>query len=190
MKRRPQKSRLRSGLQTALLAMAILYAVYFLNYFIPTDLRIYGIRPREIEGLWGILCSPFLHGNYRHLLANTGALFALLLVAFAFSRKLTWVAIIIITLVGGGLVWLFGTANSVHIGASGLIFGLIGFLMFIGFFRREWAALAVSLSVFLLYGGALLSLLSFVPGVSWSGHFFGFAAGVMAAWWTRAAKAG
>ena len=190
MKRRPRKSRLWSGLQTALIAVAILYAIYLLNYIVTTDLRIYGIRPREIEGLWGILCSPFLHGNHRHLFANTGALFALLLAAFTFSRKLTWMALIIIALVGGGLVWVFGTANTVHIGASGLIFGLIGFLMFIGFFRREWAALFVSLAVFLLYGSALLSLLSVVPGVSWSGHFFGFLAGVMAAWWTKAAKTG
>jgi len=152
------------------------------------DLRTYGIRPREVEGLWGIFCSPFLHGNFGHLLANTGALFGLLTVAFVFSRKLTWIAILTITLLSGGLVWVFGTANTIHIGASGLIFGLIGFLMFIGFFRREWTALFVSLAIGFLYGGALLSLLNVVPGISWSGHFFGFIAGVMAAWWTKANK--
>ena len=82
----------------------------------------------------------------------------------------------------------FGTANTIHIGASGLIFGLIGFLLFSGIFRREWTALFVSLAIGFFYGGALLSLLSVVPGISWSGHFFGFLAGVMAAWWTKANK--
>jgi membrane associated rhomboid family serine protease len=95
------------------------------------------------------------------------------------------IAILIITLLGGGLVWVFGTANTIHIGASGLIFGLIGFLLFSGIFRREWTALFVSLAIGFFYGGALLSLLSVVPGISWSGHFFGFLAGVMAAWWTK-----
>ena len=190
MKQRSRKSRFQAGLQTTLFAITLLYCVYFINFFIPVDLRTYGIRPREIKGLWGIICSPFLHGNYEHLLANTGALFALLLAAFTFSRKLTLTAIFIIMVVGGGLVWVFGAANSIHIGASGVIFGLIGFLMFIGIFRREWKALVISLVICLLYGGALLSLLSVTPGTSWSGHFFGFLSGVMAAWWTKADRAG
>ena len=189
MKRKTHKPRFFSSLQTALLGIAILFFIYFLNFFVPMDLRAYGIRPREVDGLWGIICSPFLHGNYSHLLANSGALFALLMVAFTFSRKLTLIAIVIITLLGGGLVWVFGTVNTIHIGASGLIFGLIGFLMFIGIFRREWATLFLSLAVCFLYGGALISLLIVVPGISWSGHFFGFLAGVLAAWWTKTAKA-
>ena len=188
MKHGARKPRFRISLQTTLVTIAGLYASYFLNFIVPMDLRAYGIRPRDMGGLWGILCSPFLHGNYQHLLANTGALFVLLMAAFAFSRKLTWIAILIISVVGGGLVWIFGTANTIHIGASGIIFGLIGFLLFIGFFRREWTAFFVSLAICFLYGGALLSLLNVVPGISWSGHFFGFVAGVMAAWWTKVAK--
>jgi membrane associated rhomboid family serine protease len=155
------------------------------DVFLSADLRLYGIRPRHIDGLWGIAFSPFLHGDTRHLIANTGALFVLLVVSLSFSRKLTMIAIVSIALVGGGLVWVFGGSNTVHIGASGIIFGLIGFLMFVGIFRREWKALVVSLIVLFFYGGALYSLLVYVPGVSWTGHFFGFLSGVLTAWWTR-----
>ena len=112
-------------------------------------------------------------------------LFVLLVVSLSFSRKLTIMAILVISLVGGGLVWLFGGSNTVHIGASGIIFGLIGFLTFIGIFRREWKALLFSLAVFFFYGGTLLSLLRYVPGTSWTGHFFGFLSGALAASWLK-----
>ena len=174
------------NLETALMAVAILWVVYFLNMALPFDLRSFGIRPRNLQGLWGIGVAPLLHGNLDHLIANSGALFVLLIVALSFSRKLTFSAIAIIILIGGSLVWLLGLGNTIHIGASGIIFGLIGFLMFIGVFRREWVALIVSIAVCLLYGGALLSLLQVRPGISWSSHCFGFLSGVMAAWWTKA----
>ncbi len=176
------------NIQIALVAVAILWLVHLLNFVLTIDLRLYGLRPRSLEGLWGILFAPFLHGGFGHLIANTGALFVLLTVAMSFSRGLTIKALLIVCLVGGGLVWLFGGANTVHIGASGIIFGLIGFLMFMGVFRREWVALLFSVVVFFFYGGALFSLLTYVPGISWTGHVFGFLAGVLAAWWTRSEK--
>ena len=83
------------------------------------------------------------------------------------------------------MVWLVGRPETVHIGASGVIFGLIGYLMFLGLFRRNWKAVIISVVVTLFYGGALYSFLVYVPGISWSGHFFGFLSGVLAAWWVR-----
>jgi len=167
--------------------VAAIGAVFVLNLFMPVDLRFYGLRPRQLEGLRGILFMPFLHGNLTHLIANSGTLLVLLAAALSFSRKLTFIALMVITFIGGGLVWLFGGPNTVHIGASGIIFGLIGFLMFIGIFRREWKALFFSIVIFLFYGGALLSLVTYMPGVSWTGHFFGFLSGILAAWWLRQA---
>jgi membrane associated rhomboid family serine protease len=178
----------RKNLQITLIAVSIPVLVYLIDFFIPVDLKVYGIRPRNIQGLWGIAFSPFLHANYGHLIANTGALFVLLFVALAFSRKLTLIALLIIAVLGGGLVWFFSDANTIHIGSSGIIFGLIGFLIFIGVFRREWRALAVSVVICLIYGGALVSLFYYIPGISWTGHFFGFFAGVLAAWWTKAKR--
>ena len=175
----------RTNFETAIIAVVALWLVWLADVLLPVDLRQYGIRPLEVSSLPGILLAPFLHANLPHLIANSGAFFVLLLVSLSFSRRLTIRAAYGIILLGGSMVWFFGSPQTVHIGASGLIFGLIGFLLFAGFFRREWTALFVSVIVFLLYGGALLSLLTYIPGVSWSGHFFGFGAGVLAAWWTR-----
>jgi membrane associated rhomboid family serine protease len=171
------------NIQIAFGIVAALWLVHLLNLFLPLDLRVYGLRPRHIGGLLGIAFSPFLHSSFDHLIANTGALFILLVVSLSFSRKLTFKALSIILIFGGGLVWLFGAGNTVHIGASGVIFGLIGFLMFLGIFRGELKALIFSTAIFLLYGGALFSLLYYIPGISWTGHFFGFVAGVLVAWW-------
>ncbi len=128
---------------------------------------------------------PFLHGNFTHITANSGALLILTTITLSFNRNLGLIALTGIAFIGGFLVWLFGKTNTVHIGASSVIFGLIGFLLFMGFFRREWKAIIISVLVFLFYGSVLLSLLISVPGVSWSGHFFGFLAGIIIAWFTR-----
>ena len=180
--------KIRKNLQLAVIVVSVPWLVYVIDFIVTADLRLYGLRPRHSEGLWGIVGAPLLHVNYGHLIANTGALFILLIVALAFSRKLTLIAVLIISILGCGLVWIFGKENTIHIGSSGIIFGLIGFLLFVGIFRQEWRALAVSVAIFFLYGGAILSLLYDIPGISWEGHAFGFLSGVLAAWWTKSQK--
>ena len=173
------------NLRLAFAAIATLWLVYFLNLILEIDLRMYGIMPRHIDGLWGILAAPFLHVDIQHLMANSGALFILLAVSLSYSRAQTLKALLTIMLLGGTMVWLLGTGGSVHIGASGIIFGLIGYLMCLGLFRRNWKAVMTSVVITLVYGGALYSLLIYIPGISWSGHLFGFLSGVVAAWWGR-----
>lgn len=173
------------AIKVALTVVVILWGIQALNWFLPLDLRQFGIRPHSLQGLVGIACAPFLHGNLQHLVANSSALLVLLTAALAYSRKLAFPALATIVGLGGLLVWVFGSAEATHIGASGVVFGLIGYLLLVGFFRREWLALAISAAVLLLYGGTLMSLLKVVPGVSWSSHFFGFLAGVLAAWLTK-----
>jgi len=173
------------NLEIALLCVALLWAIYLLNLVLPFDLRIYGIRPRSISGLPGLLFAPFLHYNIRHLFSNSLALAPLLFFSLVYSRRLTLEAVIFIALIGGAGIWLFGQSNTIHIGASGIIFGLIGYLLAIGFFRRELLAIMVSLMVAFYYGWALFSLFVVLPGVSWAGHFFGFAAGAFAARLTK-----
>ncbi len=175
-------------IRISLTIVSLMWAIHIINMSLSVDLRIYGIHPRKLDSLWGILFMPFLHGNFTHLIANTSTLFILLTMSLFYSRRQTIKAVLMICLMGGGFVWLLGTKNSVHIGASGLIFGLIGFLMFLGMFRREWKTLFFSLAVCFFYGGALFSLLVYIPGISWAGHFFGFLSGVMAAWWMRSGK--
>ncbi len=167
--------------------IAVLWAVYFTDIVLLIDLRQFGIIPRHVVGLGGIAAAPFLHIDIQHLIANSGALFVLLMVSFYYSRSVALKAIIFIWLFSGGMVWLSGKGGAVHIGASGIIFGLIGFLMCLGLFRRDWKALLISIVITVLYGSALNSLLLYIPGTSWSGHFFGFLSGVLAAWWLRSA---
>ncbi len=181
--------RLKKIFENVQISMAVILILWIVYIVLPSGLlSVYGLRPRCIDCLWGIVRSPFLHGNLTHLISNSGALFVLLIVSLSFSRKLTFFAVIIIMIGGGGLVWFFSGINTVHVGASGVIFGLIGFLIFVGFFRREWKALFFSLTVGFFYGGALFSLLTYVPGISWSGHFFGFLTGILAAWGLRTTK--
>ena len=176
---------IKRAIKFALTVVVVLWGIHALNWVLPIDLRVYGIRPRSLGGLFGIIGAPFLHGNLQHLIANSSALLILLTAALAYNRKSAFPAIGAIVGLGGLMVWVFGSASAIHIGASGAVFGLIGYLLFVGLFRQQWVALAVSAAVLLLYGGALLSLFRIIPGVSWSSHFFGFLAGVAAAWWTR-----
>jgi membrane associated rhomboid family serine protease len=169
--------------------LAVLWAMYFASLIWPR-LAGWGICPRTRDGLVGILMAPLLHANMLHITANSIALALLLFSALSYSRALTTDVIVVTWVLGGGLVWVFGQASLhglpvVHIGASGIVFGLIGFLVFAGLWRRDWRAVALSVLILFLYGGAILSLLRVVPGISWSSHVFGFAAGVLTARVTR-----
>ncbi len=176
------------NVEIAVLCIASLWAIYFIGLFLPFDLQSHGIRPRSLSGLQGLIFSPFLHGGWRHLVSNSLALGPLLFISLTYSRKMTFEAVFLIALLGGGATWMFGSGNTVHIGASGIIFGLIGYLLAIGLFRGELSALVVSIVVAFYYGWALFSLFVVLPGISWAGHFFGFAAGISAAWLTRGNK--
>jgi len=144
-------------------------------------LNAYGVRPRNIVGLRGILFMPFLHGNFAHLAANT-----LPFITFGWLIMLRetsdfFLVSAVTMLVSGIGVWLTGSPYSIHIGASGLIFGYFGFLLLRGFFERSFMSIALSLFVGFLYGGLIWGVLPSQPGVSWQGHFFGFVGGVLAA---------
>jgi membrane associated rhomboid family serine protease len=174
-----------NNIKLTLFLVGALWILHFTSSYLPIGGFLQGIQPRRVDGVSGILTAPLIHGNLQHLIANSGALFVLLLVSLSYSRRFTLRALTVIILVGGSLVWLLATPGTVHIGASGVVFGLIGFLIFSGIFRKDWHALIISLLVGFLYGGALFSLLSYSPGVSWSSHFFGFISGIFAAWLVR-----
>jgi membrane associated rhomboid family serine protease len=180
---------IKNNLTFALVIVALMWIGFVLELVFP-GLAGWGIRPRTASGLWGIVFCPFLHLNLNHLLSNTIPIFILLLLALSYNRVLTLEALAIITLLGGGLVWLFGRPNVVVIGASGVVFGLVGFLLLVGVFRREFIAVLVAVIVLLLYGSALFYGLVPRPGISFMGHAFGFLSGVVAAWLAGRAKRG
>ncbi|MGJ3247862.1 MAG: rhomboid family intramembrane serine protease [Elainellaceae cyanobacterium] len=141
----------------------------------------YGIRPRKIKGLWGILWAPLLHGNLRHLSTNTVPL--LVLGWFVMVRSVLdfIVVTVIVWLVSGIGAWMFGGPRSNHIGASGLVFGYLGFLLFRGYFERSFLAIALAVIAGVLYGGAIWGVLPIRRGRSWQGHLFGLIGGAFAA---------
>jgi len=142
----------------------------------------HGIRPREVKGLLGILFAPFLHGDFAHVISNSVPAFVLgWFVALAGTTALVEVTILV-ALFGGAGTWLIGRSGSVHVGASGVVFGYLGYLLGRGLFERSLGSILVSLVVGVLYGGLVWGVLPTRPGVSWEGHLCGFLAGVLAAW--------
>lgn len=150
-------------------------------FFLRGALNIYGIIPRTEIGLRGILFAPFLHGDLFHLAANTVPFLTLGWLIMLRETRDFFIVSGVTMLVSGLGVWLTAPSNSVHIGASGLIFGYLGFLLLRGFFERSFVSIALSLIVGFFYGGAIWGVLPSHPAISWQGHLFGFIGGAIAA---------
>jgi membrane associated rhomboid family serine protease len=142
-----------------------------------------GIIPRQVDGLRGIVFAPFLHGGWSHLFANTLPLLLFgFLVMLRYRRRFLFISIVI-ALVSGLGTWLIAPANTLHIGASGLIFGYFAFLIVNAWYERSLASVALALLVIVLYGGILWGVLPTGNSISWQGHFFGLVGGGVAAYY-------
>jgi len=161
--------------------VALLWTIEAIDWLLPLRLDLFGIWPRTEIGLRGIFLAPFLHGNFAHLAANTAPLvvFGWLILLGGVSDFLFVSAVAMI--VSGLGTWLIGAPGSVHIGASGVIFGYFGFLLLRGLFERSPMSIIVSLIVGFAYGSFIWGVLPNQPGISWEGHLFGFLGGVLAA---------
>ncbi|UVO12223.1 rhomboid family intramembrane serine protease [Mycobacterium sp. SVM_VP21] len=192
-----EKSLWRTGGATIIAFVGLLYLIEAVDQVGGHQLDRNGIRPLETDGLWGVLFAPLLHANWAHLLANTGPALVLgfLLTLTGLSRFV--LATAIVWIVGGLGTWLIGNVGSScgptdHIGASGLIFGWLAFLMVFGWFTRRIWQILVGVVVLFLYGGILWGAVPVLlngpvcGGVSWQGHLCGALAGVLAAYWLAA----
>ena len=159
----------------------------------------FGLRPRTARGLIGILTAHFLHGSFAHLAANSVGLLILGWASCGYSRALTGAAVGYAMLCSGAFAWCFGSwgePGEVHIGASGVIFGLMGFLLANGLFRRDLLAIFLGLVTLALFGAglsaALPPTLTHTPAhqVSWEMHCGGFLGGILASWQYRRARKG
>lgn len=161
--------------------VALLWVIEVVDVAASHRLDGWGIRPRSGEGLLGILAAPLLHGGWDHLGANTvpALVLGFLTLVTGIARGLAATAII--WLAGGLAVWLVAGGSSVHIGASGLVFGWITYLVVQGFVDRKAWEIVIGLAVLVVYGGVLWGVLPGQPGISWQGHLFGAVAGVLAA---------
>jgi membrane associated rhomboid family serine protease len=150
--------------------VALLWAVEFLNVLLGLELQRFGVRPRQFAGLPGLFLAPLLHGGSSHLIANSLPLLVLgtgMLYLYPNSALKVLPAIYL----GPGIaVWLFGRASSVHIGASGLVYGLVSYVFVAGLMRRDRRAIAASMLVYFLYGTLVWGVLPIKPGVSWETH--------------------
>jgi membrane associated rhomboid family serine protease len=161
--------------------VAVMWFVEIVDTGLGGDLDGNGIIPREAVGLDGILWFPFLHGGFGHLVANTLP-FLLLGSAIALGSLQRFVYVTLVTMAVCGVgTWLTGPDDTVHIGASGLVFGYLTYLLSRGLFARHLGYLLGGVLVFFVYGGALWGLLP-SPGVSWQGHLFGALGGILSAW--------
>ncbi len=164
--------------------VALLWVIWAVGAALHLHLYRYGVYPRAVNGLLGILTAPLIHGSWSHMFANTLPLFVLgTAVIYGYPRS----AAIVIPAVylGSGLgVWLFGRA-SYHIGASGLAHGLMFFVFVVGILRRDRRAIALSLLVFFLYGGMVWTILPYDPKASFEYHLFGALTGAILAFLLR-----
>lgn len=178
------------GAATILTFVALLYLIELIDQLSRHTLDANGIRPLETDGLWGIIFSPVLHASWQHLMANTVPLLVLgFLMTLAGLSRFVW-ATTIVWILGGFGTWLIGNVGSScgptdHIGASGLIFGWLAFLLVFGIFVRRIRDIIIGLVVMFAYGGVLLGampVLGECGGVSWQAHLCGAIAGVVAAY--------
>lgn len=171
-----------AAISTAIGYLVLIWTVFLVNEFIfGGALNNFGVRPRETSTLWGILTAPLLHADYGHIVANSlpGALFAGLIAMS--SKRLFWQVTFLITVVGGGLTWLVGGVNTVHIGASGLIYGWLAFLVVRGFVNRRVMQIILGVILASMYSGLIWGVLPTQMAVSWQMHLFGGLAGIWAA---------
>ncbi len=160
------------------------WALSVLEYVLQTDWGRYGILPRHLSGLPGILFSPWIHGDWNHLLSNSLPFLVLGMVLLNAYPRAGLRVLLLLWPLTGALVWSFAPNMGYHIGASGMIYGMTGFLIFSGLIRGKGRATAIAIFVVLMYGGLVFGFVP-MPGVSWESHFFGAAAGGLLAYLFR-----
>ncbi|MEZ5055266.1 MAG: rhomboid family intramembrane serine protease [Chitinophagales bacterium] len=155
------------------LFVVLMWCVHLVHFFWGIDFGFLGIQPRHFDSILGIICSPLIHGNWKHLFSNSFPLLILGVLLFLSYEKISirvWCYNYLFT---GIFVWVFARGNSYHIGASGIVYGLAAFLFFSGFFRMDIKAIAVASGVALFYGGMVWGVLPLEKGVSWESHLIG-----------------
>jgi membrane associated rhomboid family serine protease len=161
--------------------LAVFWAVFVVNTLLGGSLLTLGVIPRTTIGLRGILFAPFLHGSLSHVVANSIPFVALGWMVMLRDER-HFIPVTLAGMLGSGLTaWLLGAPASVHIGASGVIFGYLGFLMLTGWYARSFGSILLSVIVTLAWGSLVFGMMPGAQGISWQAHIGGFLGGVLAA---------
>jgi len=172
--------RFEENLVTPFRFVFIIWAAYALSLMLPFDIAVLGIYPRTFYGMIGILLAPMIHGSLLHLVSNTIPLLFLGVVLFLFYDKIAKQVFFQCYFFTNILVWIFAR-QSLHIGASGLVYGIASFLIFFGLLRKDVKSMIISIAILLLYGGLVYGIFPQQPGVSWESHLMGALVGLTTA---------
>ena len=164
------RANFRLAAKIALGFVVLLWLIQLLNGGLDLELQRFGVHPREFAGLPGILLAPLLHGGFPHLVTNSLPLLVLGTVMLHLYPNSAIKVIPVIYLGPGIAVWLFAKESTIHVGASGLVYGLVSYIFVAGVTRRDRRAIAASLLVFFLYGSVVWGVFPIQPGVSWETH--------------------
>ena len=167
-----------------IVAIVVIWLIYWVEITFGYNFNTYGILPREIKGLRGVLFSSFIHSDASHLSNNSIPLFVLLASLFYFYRKIAHKVLIYGILFSGLFCWIIAR-DSYHIGASGVIYLLFSFIFFSGIIRKHYRLIAMSLVVIFLYGGMIWFIIPTEDRISWEGHLSGFLIGLLFAFLYR-----
>ncbi|MEL6561148.1 MAG: rhomboid family intramembrane serine protease [Bacteroidota bacterium] len=165
----------------------IMWAVFVFEYYTSFELAFLGVRPRTLNGLIGIFTMPLIHGDFGHIASNTIPLIVLGSTLYLFYDKIAPKVFLQCYFLTGILIWIVGR-DYYHIGASGLIYGIASFLIFFGFFRKDFKSIIISIVIIIFYGGMVYGLLPIDSKVSFEGHLMGAVAGLIAAFTLRNKK--
>ena len=164
--------------------IAILWILHILKVVFNLPLNKLGVLPRETYGLKGIFTSPLVHSDWGHLASNSVPAFILLTMLFIFYRKVALKSFALIYILTGAAVWAFAH-KAFHIGASGVVYGLVSFVFWSGIFRRNIKSIVLALIVTILYSGYFVGIVPNQPGISWESHLFGAIVGIFVAYLVR-----
>ncbi len=180
-----EKNRLLFSLRFPLILLIIMWAVHVIQFALNIDFGALGVYPRKTFGLRGILLSPLIHGDWQHIISNSPPFFVLTAMLMYFYPKVALRSFIMIYLLTGLAVWLFGR-NVFHIGASGVIYGLVAFVFWTGIFRRSLKSIVLALVVLFFYFGLFIGI---VPNeqknISWESHLLGAVVGIFVSYWYK-----
>ena len=166
------------------LFVALLWIIHGIAFYAKIELTSFGILPRSLDGLKGILFSPLIHGDLNHLFNNSVPLILLGWALFYFYRQVAFKVAFWSYILAGFYTWI-SARTSYHIGASGLVYALFGFLFISGFIRKYTPLIALSFLVAFLYGSLIWGILPWDKSMSWEGHFWGLFVGLILAFFYR-----
>ncbi len=172
-----------------LLVIIVMWVVKLVEWYTKSDFSALGILPQSYEGLLGLFTAPFIHADFEHLTANTVPMFITLSIIFYFYKEIALKVFFLVWLFTNVWVWSFAVPHTSHIGASGLVYGFVTFLLLSGLIRRNARLMAISMLIIFLYGGLFWGIFpDFFPhrNISWESHLMGGIAGfVMAVFYRK-----